>query len=868
MVSGNDHEDNKKRQTISLRSAVAVNSRKSHAGNRTVEVEIKRKRSGLTIEADELGSMENPARFSDASGSKAVHGNLTDQEFNARVKALRESMKEEDAADDIIQEKVLDDMITEDEATHAEVEQGEGTRGAIEVEAEVTPKTKPVISQKAKKMSNEDIVANSTPVVFSVYDPPKRDERPKQATGTGNQESDREKQPQPVINNANANTKARPRDGADDEAAKKRAKISVKSNYSDKKDGGKRVSRAVLNRVLSSDAEERSMSMAALRRARMKQKNAKQGNEVTKVIREVSIPDTITVGELANRMAVRSSEVIRYLMSTGTIATVNQRMDGDTAEVICEEFGHTPKRISESDIENDIINIIDAPEMLEVRPPIIAVMGHVDHGKTTLLDTLRKSNVARKEAGGITQGVGAYQITTSDGKKITCIDTPGHAAFAGMRTRGAILTDIIVLVVAADDGVKDQTVEVIRQAKDQNVPIIVAINKIDKPNTNIDKLKSELMTHDIILEDFGGDVLSVEISALHNKNLDGLMDVILLQAEMLELKANKNRKAVGTVLESRIDKGRGIIASVIIQHGKLSDGDIFVAGCAFGKVRAIYDDQGNRIETALPSDPVEIVGFNSACGPGDVLSVLDSEQKAREIAEYRQRVTSGTAARKTAAKSIDQMMSEEGMGITILNIFVKADVFGSLEAIVASIGVIRHPEIKLNIVDTGVGIISESDIDFAKNTSAIIVGFNTSSTVAAKNVAKLYGINILHHSVIYHMTEELKGMVASMLSPIAEERYTGTADVRKIFSISRIGTIAGCCVVDGMIKRSDSIIKVMRGGKCVFEGKIRSMKHEKDEIKESRQSHECGILADGFNDFIEGDQIECYEIILKARSVD
>ncbi len=566
-------------------------------------------------------------------------------------------------------------------------------------------------------------------------------------------------------------------------------------------------------------------------------------------------------------MAVRSAEVTKYLMSIGTMVTINQLIDGDTAEIICTEFGHIPHRISESDIENELTNVIDNPEDLVPRAPIVAIMGHVDHGKTTLLDTLRKTSVAQKEAGGITQHVAAYQIETKSGKKITFIDTPGHAAFTKIRARGAVITDIIILVVAADDGIKEQSIEVINQAKSQNVPLVIAINKIDKPNINIDKIKNELMAQGVILEDFGGEILSAEISAKQNINLDGLLEAVLLQAEMLELKANEKRPSVGTILESRIDKGKGVVASLIVQHGILKTGDIFVAGSSFGKIRTIYDDKGKKLINAGPSTPVEIVGFDTAPEPEDVLTVIETEQKAREIAEYRKQLAKMKSS-KSVAKNINALMQNNSSDVKVLNILLKADVYGSLEAITASLEAIKHPEIKIQIVESGVGIISESDIDFAKNTDAIVIGFNVNTSAAAKASAKFYGIKILNHNIIYHMTKEVKSIMGSMLSPVVEENYIGTADLRKIFTISRLGTIAGCYVSDGVIKRNDSKIKVIRNGKCIFEGKIRSMRHEKDEIKESRQSHECGILVDGFNDFKIGDQIECYEIVLKSRYVD
>ncbi|MDR0630944.1 MAG: translation initiation factor IF-2, partial [Holosporales bacterium] len=490
-----------------------------------------------------------------------------------------------------------------------------------------------------------------------------------------------------------------------------------------------------------------------------------------------------------------------------------------------------------------------------------------DHGKTTLLDALRQTNVAQKEAGGITQHVAAYQIETKSNKTITFIDTPGHAAFSSIRTRGTVITDIIILVVAADDGIKEQTIEIIQQAKGKNVPIIVAINKIDKPNANVDRVKTELMNYEVILEDFGGDVLSVEISALNRINLDGLVDAILLQAEMLELNAGIEGNSRGTILESRVDRGKGIISSVIIQHGILKEGDIFVAGASYGKVRIIFDDNGKRIYQALPSAPVEIVGFDTAPEPGDLFVAIESEQKAREIAEYRKRTKSLTLKTKTS-KTLEQVIEGSRSSVQTLNIIIKADVYGSLEAIIASIDLIKHPEIKINIVSTGVGIISENDIDFAQSINAITIGFNVSIIATAKELSKLYEVKILNHSVIYHMIEEIKKIMSKMLAPTVEEHYIGVADVRKLFTISRFGTIAGCYVLDGVIKKHDSKIKVKRGEDCIFEGKIKSMKHEKDEIKEAKYQHECGILTDGFNDFREGDKIECYEIVLKFRSLD
>ena len=661
-------------------------------------------------------------------------------------------------------------------------------------------------------------------------------------------------------NNAKSTSKSKSKFNNDSENKKK---------YSDKYiNTSKKITRVALDRAMNDESEERMRSLASTKRAIMKSKNAdKVKQEPSKVVREVLIPDNITVGELANRMAVKASEVVKYLMSVGTMATINQLIDGETAEIVCTSFGHIAKRVLDNniDIELDFKDIDDNAELVQ-RAPIIAVMGHVDHGKTTLLDTLRKSSVAQKEAGGITQHVASYQVETKNGKKITFIDTPGHAAFTSIRARGAKLTDIIVLVVAAEDGIKEQTIEVIKQAQSQNVPLVVAINKIDKPDININKVKTDLMTYDIILEEFGGETLSCEISAKNNINLDKLLDTILLQAEICDLKANHNRNANGTILEARVDKGRGIVSSVIIQGGTIKNGDIFVAGSTFGKVRAMYNNAGQKLNNIGPSTPIELIGFDSAPEPGDTIVIVESEQKAREIAEKRKESKNKSKANKISIKSINQVMAQESM--KVLNVFAKADVYGSLEAIVASLEAIKHPEIMVKVIGKDIGIISESDIDFAIPSNAVVIGFNVNFTTAAKELAKLNNIKILNHNVIYHLIEEIKSIMSSMLDPIIEEQYIGTADVKKLFIISRLGTIAGCYVSDGVIKRNNSKIKVIRNNKCVFAGKIKSMKHEKDEIKESKQNHECGILAEGYNNFQEGDKIECYEIIQKSRTIE
>jgi translation initiation factor IF-2 len=920
MASNDDAPEIPKRRVLSLKVNVGHNVIKPASGNKTVEVEIVKKKSGLAVD---LNARRESDRGDSPHAQQVSTGRLTDSEFKTRVKALQEAIRDEELMADELQSaserselslsepppsaQYNDALPQRDTDTQRDV--GSDTplterqaEGVPEIEREqlrpsenLTRRPRRQYATKGTQpitLSGETVVFRSSDYARKSNNYTSREDRPPHTSPSSGGRPQTTRRPgessDPGVAAAKtaATALVQPKDsqeqksrtphkgknrGFDDtEPFNKRVKLVVKSRGAERRvQANNKISRSYIDRALNHEAESRDRSMASLRRARRKLRGTGQQQETAKVVRDVNIPDTITVGELANRMAVRSGDVIKYLMSTGTVATINQVIDGDTAEVVCSEFGHVPKRVSDSDVENYIVDV-SAPldgEALIVRAPVVAVMGHVDHGKTTLLDSLRQTSVAQKEAGGITQHVAAYQLKSKSGKEITVIDTPGHAAFANIRARGVVITDIIVLVVAADDGIKEQTIEVISQAKAQSVPLIVAFNKIDKPDTNIDKIKSELMAHEVVLEDFGGDALSVNISAKHGTNLEGLIEAILLQADMLELRADPERKAVGVVLESRVDKGRGVVASVIIQTGTISTGDVFVAGSSFGKIRMMYDDKGKRLKSAGPSAPIEIVGIDSAPEPGSILAVVDSEQKARGIAEYRSAKVSTRNTQKVV-RAIDQMLLIKQGEVQVLNVFVKADVSSSLEVVVSALEAIQHKEIKVKVVDSRVGIVSESDVDFAKNTGAVVVAFGVGVSAAAKSFAKTNDIVVLHDNVIYHVVSAVKTVMESMLAPIVEENYVGRAEVRKIFFISRLGTIAGCYVTDGVMKRSDSKIKVLRDGECLFEGKVRSMRHEKDEIKESRQSHECGILADGFNDFCEGDIIECYETVLKSQSLD
>jgi translation initiation factor IF-2 len=562
-------------------------------------------------------------------------------------------------------------------------------------------------------------------------------------------------------------------------------------------------------------------------------------------------------------MAVSSAIVIKALMKLGTLASINQVIDGDTAELICVEFGHRPKRTSADDIEIGLKRGDSTPEELQSRPPVITVMGHVDHGKTSLLDALRKTNIIATEYGGITQKIGAYQIVTPySAAKITFFDTPGHAAFSEMRARGANVTDIVVLVVAADDGINAQTLEAISHAKAANVPMIVAINKIDKPTADPQRAKNELLSHDVILEEFGGDVMAVEISAKVGTNLGKLVEAILLQAEVLELTASPEGQAEGVVVEASVQKGRGIVATVLVQKGTLRAGDIFVAGAEFGRVKIMYDYLGNKVTEAGPSCPVEVIGFSGAPLAGDDFVVVESEQRAREVADHRRQVRREKDALLKNKNSVEHMMTQiaSGEGQT-LNIVIKADTQGSLEAIRSNIQKLVVEGVTVQVVHGAIGDVNESDVALAKTSRACVVCFGVKATPQARQAADSDSISIGYYTVIYELLEQIEQMMKGQLAPTFEERVLGRAELRVVFTKGKVIKIAGCYVLNGLIRRSNSQVRVLRGEVVVFTGKIESMKHEQDDIKESKEGHECGIILDGFNDIEKGDIIECFDMV-------
>jgi translation initiation factor IF-2 len=573
------------------------------------------------------------------------------------------------------------------------------------------------------------------------------------------------------------------------------------------------------------------------------------------------------VQELANRMAERSADVVKALMRMGVMATINQTIDADTAELVVTEFGHKLKRVSESDIELGLKGEEDPPETLESRPPVVTIMGHVDHGKTSLLDALRHTDVAAGEAGGITQHIGAYQVTLAGGQKITFIDTPGHQAFTQMRARGATVTDIVVLVVAADDGIKEQTVEAIRHAKAAHAPIIVAINKMDKHDANPEKVRQELLQHEMVVEKLGGDVLDVEVSATKKTNLDKLEEVILLQAEILDLKANPKRPADGVVIEAKLERGRGPVATVLIKRGTLKVGDIFVTGSEWGRVRALLDDRGNQITQAGPATPVEVLGLNGVPLAGDDFTVAEDESQARDIADFRQRRRRDQQAVAGARGTLEQMFSQIAAGVAKeLAIVVKSDVQGSLEAIVGSLEKLSGTEVKVRVLHSAVGGINESDVILAKASNAAIIGFNVRANPQARDLARRDSVEIRYYSIIYDVIDDMKKAMSGMLAPTLRERFLGNAAIREVFNISKIGKVAGCMVTEGAVRRG-ARVRLLRDSVVIHEGSLKTLKRFKDEVREVKEGYECGMAFENYDNIQAGDVIECFEVDEIARAI-
>ncbi len=633
------------------------------------------------------------------------------------------------------------------------------------------------------------------------------------------------------------------------------------------REDNRRQGKLTLNRALSGE-ESRGRSLSSMRRRQEKFKRAQSQEPREKISREVTLPETITVQELAGRMTERAVDVVKFMMQQGQMIKPGDVIDADTAELIASEFGHTVKRVSDSDIEEGLFNIEDKPEDMKSRPPVVTIMGHVDHGKTSLLDAIRNANVVAGEAGGITQHIGAYQVE-KDGQKITFIDTPGHAAFTAMRARGAQATDIAILVVAADDSVMPQTIESINHAKAAEVPMIVAINKIDKPEADANKVRTELLQHEVFVEAMGGEVLDVEVSATKGTNLDKLLETILLQSELLDLKANPDRTAEGVVIEAKLDKGRGSVATVLVQAGTLHTGDIVVAGDEWGRVRALVDDRGAQLKEAGPAMPIEVLGLQGTPQAGDRFAVVENEAQAREISEYRQDKARELAVAKQAGQrgSLEQMMTQlQTSGVKEFPLLIKGDVQGSIEAIAGALEKLGTDEVQARIVHSGAGGITESDISLAEASNAAILGFNVRANKQAREAAEQAGQEIRYYNIIYDLVDDIKQAMSGMLSPERRETFLGNAEILEVFNITKVGKVAGCRVTEGKVERGAGV-RLIRDSVVIHEGTLKTLKRFKDEVAEVPGGQECGMAFANYDDIKQGDVIEAFRVEEVARSL-
>ncbi|MDA0702053.1 MAG: translation initiation factor IF-2 [Proteobacteria bacterium] len=825
----------------------------SHGRSKAVAVEVKRKRTIAT-----------PKRGGDEGGPGRMGGvrQLTKAEREARVRALKGAIAGENERAESREEQ--------ETALRARDEAQRVYEAELARQTEETERAEAERRDAEEKRREAEELRRKTEETRRTEDETRRtrdDEvRKRVADRTAARQTEREVAVQPPEVEEEERGSRRGKAGA------KRSSAPAPAPSPRRNEPRRRASKLTVSAALSGDAEEeRTRSIAAMRRARERERQrareaAAQGGP-TKVIRDVVIPETITVQELANRMAERGTDVVKKLMGLGVMATINQTIDADTAELVTNEFGHRIRRVSESDVEIGLGGVPDDEGLLQSRPPVVTIMGHVDHGKTSLLDALRETDVAGREAGGITQHIGAYQISLAGGQRITFIDTPGHEAFTAMRSRGAKATDLVVLVVAADDGVQPQTIEAINHARAAQVPILVAINKCDMPGADPDRVRTELLSHEIVTEQMGGDTLAIEVSALKKQNLDKLEEGILLQAELLELKANPDRDAMGVVVESKIETGRGPVATVLIQRGTLRVGDIFVAGAEWGRVRALLDDRGKPIDEARPSTPVEVLGLQGSPEAGDDFSVVENEARAREISAFRQRRARDERVALGQRATVDDMFSAIGEAkVETVAVIIKSDVQGSAEAIKAALDRLGTEEVAVTVLHAGVGAINESDVTLAKASNALIVGFNVRANPQAREISTRDKVDIRYFSIIYEVIDELRGMLSGLLSPSRREVFLGYAQIRKVFNITKVGQVAGCMVTEGLVKRGNGV-RVLRDDVVIHEGKLSSLKRFKDEVREVREGYECGMAFENFHDLKESDRVECFEIVEEARTL-
>ena len=829
--------DNDGKKTLGLRGGAGrpgnVKQSFSHGRTKNVVVETKRKR--VVVPKPGAGK---PAGGGAVGGdpSKRPAG-ISDAEMARRLKALqaakaRESEEaERRAAEEKAREEERNRRRAEAEAKEREQREAE-ERAKAKAEAEEQKRKEAEVA--AQRAAAEAAAAKAAPAAKESG--PKRDLSSRPAPAATPRKADRERE-------------NRGRGGRNE---------------------GRRSGKLTLSQATGGEGG-RQKSLASMKRKQERARQKAMGGSVEreKVIRDVQLPEAIVVSELANRMAERVADVVKELMKMGMMVTQNQTIDADTAELIIEEFGHKVVRVSDSDVEDVISDVDDADEDLQPRPPVITIMGHVDHGKTSLLDAIRDAKVVAGEAGGITQHIGAYQVKTDSGTVLSFLDTPGHAAFTSMRSRGAQVTDIVVLVVAADDSVMPQTIEAINHAKAAEVPMIVAINKIDKEAADPMKVRSELLQHEVIVEAMSGEVQDVEVSAHTGQGLDELLEAIALQSEILELKANPDRAAQGAVIEAQLDVGRGPVATVLVQKGTLRQGDIFVVGEQYGKVRALINDKGERVEEAGPSVPVEVLGLNGTPEAGDVLNVTETDAQAREIAEYREKAAKDKRAAAGAATTLEQLMqkAKEDENVSELPILVKADVQGSAEAIVQAMDKIGNDEVRVRVLHSGVGAITESDVGLAEASGAPIMGFNVRANASARNTANQKGVEIRYYSVIYDLVDDVKAAASGLLSAEIKENFIGYATIKDVFKVSNVGKVAGCLVTEGVARRSAGV-RLLRDNVVIHEGTLKTLKRFKDEVAEVQSGQECGMAFENYDDIRADDVIEIFEREEVQRTLD
>lgn len=801
------------KSTLTLKNIGDASRSHSHDGKKFVQVEVRKKR------------IINPAA---AAEPKVEIDEATAQKLKLIAEAKEHEARRRQEEEEREKERARQRELEEKERLKREQEEAE--RKAAEASAPVKPERKeePAAEDKFKVKKSKD------------YDDDEEDDE---------DDYHSKKFKKPVVAEKSLSR---------EEAFEQERKKIMKRSFEPQRRGGK----VNLHSIGSVDDDDDDYGFGGpQRRFKKKQPKPVQPQQPQeKIIKDVVVPEIITVQELANRMAEKGADVIKKLMALGVMATINQPIDGDTAQIVVEEMGHRVKRVSDSDVELGLKGEEDRPEEMQPRAPVVTVMGHVDHGKTSLLDALRETNVASHEAGGITQHIGAYQITVKTGDKITFIDTPGHEAFSEMRARGAKVTDIVVLVVAANDGIMPQTVEAIRHAQAAEVPIVVAINKIDLPGADPMKVKTALLQHGIAVEELGGESLCAEVSAKKRINIDKLVEAILLQAEILDLKANPNRKAEGAVIEAKMEKGRGSVATVLVQKGTLHIGDIVIAGKEWGRVRAMFNEMGKKMNEAGPAAPVEVLGLQGTPAAGDDFIVVADENQAKEVTGYRIRKERDAKLVKSAKSAMEQMLDKIKSGeVKHLPVIIKADVQGSIEAIEGTITKLSNDEVSVQILHSAVGPISDSDVTLAKASNAFIIGFNVRAIPHARDMARQDGVDIRYYSIIYDVADDIKKALEGMLSPELKEKILGYAEIRNVFNITGVGKVAGCMITEGMVKRGAKV-RLLRDNVVIHDGSLGQLKRFKDDVKEVKEGYECGMSFENYNDIQVGDFIECYEI--------